>query len=112
MIFLKFDRRIFQHFDWTLLGLVLSVCAIGTLNIYSTGFSASEGQSFFYLKQIQWIALGLIFMMFIFFVDYRVIIQYAYIIYGIATALLILVFILGYASHGSQRWLGGGFFAC
>jgi rod shape determining protein RodA len=44
MIFLKFDRRIFQHFDWTLLALVLSVCAIGILNIYSTGFSASEGQ--------------------------------------------------------------------
>jgi rod shape determining protein RodA len=111
MIFLKFDRRIFQHFDWTLLGLVLSVCAIGTLNIYSTGFSASEGQSFFYLKQIQWIALGLIFMMLIFFVDYRVIIQGAYVIYGVSIMFLIFVFLFGYAAHGSQRWLGVGGFA-
>ena len=110
MIFLKFDRRIFQHFDWTLLGLVLSVCAIGALNIYSTGFSA-EGQSSFYLKQIQWIALGLIFMMMIFFVDYRVIIQAAYVIYGVSIALLICVFLFGYAAHGSQRWLGIGGFA-
>ena len=111
MIFLKFDRRIFHYFDWTLLAFVLSICAIGILNIYSTGFSASEGQIPLYLKQIQWIALGLIFMMIIFFIDYRVIIQYAYIIYGISIALLVLVFIFGYAAHGSQRWLGGGFFA-
>ena len=111
MIFFKFDRRIFQHFDWTLLALVLSVCAIGILNIYSTGFSASEEQYPFYLKQIQWIALGLIFMMIIFLIDYRVIIQGAYLIYGISVALLILVFIFGSSSHGAQRWLGGGFFA-
>ena len=75
MIFLKFDRRIFQNFDWTLLALVLSICAIGILNIYSTGFSASERQFPFYLKQIQWIVLGLILMMIIFLIDYRVIIQ-------------------------------------
>jgi rod shape determining protein RodA len=111
MIFLKFDRRIFHYFDWLLLAFVLSICAIGVLNIYSTGFSASEGQIPLYLKQIQWIALGLIFMMFIFFIDYRVIVQYAYVIYGVSIALLVLVFIFGYTSHGSQRWLGGGFFA-
>jgi rod shape determining protein RodA len=111
LIFLKFDRRIFQHFDWTLLALVLSVCAIGILNIYSTGFSASEGQFPLYLKQIQWIVLGLIFMMIIFLIDYRVIIQGAYIIYGISIALLVVVCLFGYAAHGSQRWLGGGGFA-
>jgi len=111
MIFFKFDRRIFQHFDWMLLGLVLCVCAIGTLNIYSTGFSASEGQSHFYLKQIQWIALGLIFMMVIFFIDYRVIIQGAYVIYGVSIVFLVFVFLFGYAAHGSQRWLGIGGFA-
>ncbi len=111
MIFLKFDRRIFHYFDWTLLAFVLSICAIGVLNIYSTGFSASEGQIPLYLKQIQWIALGLIFMMVIFFIDYRVIVQYAYIIYGVSITLLVLVYVLGYASHGSQRWIGGGFFA-
>jgi len=66
MIFLKFDRRIFQNFDWMLLMLVLSICAIGILNIYSAGYAISERQFPFYLKQIQWIALGLIIMMVIF----------------------------------------------
>jgi len=111
MIFLKFDRRIFHYFDWMLLAFVLCVCIMGILNIYSTGFSAAEDQTPFYLKQIQWVVVGLIFMMFIFFVDYRVIIQYAYIIYGFLIALLVLVFFIGSSSHGAQRWIGGGFFA-
>jgi rod shape determining protein RodA len=110
MIFLKFDRRIFQNFDWTLLVLVLSICAIGILNIYSAGYATSEKQFPFYLKQIQWIALGLIIMMVIFFIDYRLIIKGAYVIYGISVVLLALVYIYGYTMHGSQRWLAfGGF---
>ena len=110
MIFLKFDRRIFQNFDWTLLVLVLSICAIGILNIYSAGYAASERQFPFYLKQIQWIALGLLIMMVIFFIDYRLIIKGAYVIYGISVVLLALVYIYGYTMHGSQRWLAfGGF---
>jgi rod shape determining protein RodA len=111
MIFLKFDRRIFHHFDWTLLALVLIICVMGILNIYSTGFSAAEGQTPFYLKQLQWVVIGLVFTMAVFFVDYRVIAQYAYVIYGITVALLALVFIFGHSSHGAQRWIGGGFFA-
>jgi rod shape determining protein RodA len=93
-----------------LLVFVLCVCTMGILNIYSTGFSV-EGQTSFYLKQIQWVIVGLIFMMFIFFMDYRMIIQYAYIIYGFVIFLLVLVFFVGSSSHGAQRWIGGGFFA-
>lgn len=111
MIFLKFDRRIFHHFDWAFLALVLVICAMGIMNIYSTGFSTAEGQTPFYLKQLQWVAIGLVFMMAVFFTDYRVIARYAYTIYGVALALLVLVFIIGYSSHGAQRWIGGVFFA-
>jgi rod shape determining protein RodA len=110
MFFLKFDRRIFQNFDWTLVVLVLSICGIGILNIYSAGYAAGERQFPFYLKQIQWIILGLIIMMVIFFIDYRLIIKGAYVIYGISVALLVLVYIYGYTMRGSQRWLTlGGF---
>jgi rod shape determining protein RodA len=110
MIFLKFDRRIFQYFDWTLLALVLGICAIGIINIYSAGFSIGERQIPLYLKQIQWVLLGSFFMMFIFLVDYRVISEGAYVIYGISVALLVVVLFYGYTTHGSQRWISlGGF---
>ena len=111
MIFLKFDRRIFHHFDWTLLALVLSICAIGIVNIYSAGFSVGERQIPVYLKQTQWIALGLIFMIITFLIDYRTINQFAYIIYGISVAFLVLVFLHGSIMHGSQRWIALGIFS-
>jgi rod shape determining protein RodA len=110
MIFFKFDRRIFLHFDWTLLILVLGICAVGVLNIYSAAFSTGERQFPLYLKQVQWVLLGLLFMMIVFLIDYRVINENAYIIYGISIALLLLVFLYGFTTHGSQRWISlGGF---
>jgi rod shape determining protein RodA len=80
------------------------------MNIYSTGFSLTAAKSPLYLKQIQWIIMGLLFMLIILTVDHRILIQYAYIIHGIAILLLIFVTFYGYTTHGSQRWLAlGGF---
>jgi rod shape determining protein RodA len=105
MIFLKFDRRIFQNFDWTLLALVLGICTVGIINIYSAGYSIGDRPFPLYLKQIQWVFLGMAFMMLIYFIDYRVINEAAYIIYGISIALLVVVFLYGYTTRGSQRWI-------
>ncbi len=102
---LKFDRQLFFNIDWTLLFLVLGICAIGVMNIYSTGFSLTTVKaSPLFIKQIQWIVIGLLFMVIAFFIDYRVISQYIYIIHGAAVFLLLMVSLYGYATHGSQRW--------
>lgn len=29
------DRRLVTNFDWTLLGIVMAICLLGVLNIYS-----------------------------------------------------------------------------
>jgi len=109
MIFLKYDRRIFQNFDWTLFALVMSICAIGIMNIYSTGFSLIDNQSPLYLKQLQWIMFGLFLMMAAFLIDYRAINQAAYIIYAISIAALIFVALFGHTANGAQRWISFGF---
>jgi rod shape determining protein RodA len=110
MLFFKFDRRIFLYFDWTLLALVLGICAIGILNIYSAVHSSGERQYPLYVKQVQWVLLGLLFMTIIFLIDYRVINEGAYLIYGVSVALLLFVYLYGYTTHGSQRWIAvGGF---
>ncbi|PKN10670.1 MAG: rod shape-determining protein RodA [Deltaproteobacteria bacterium HGW-Deltaproteobacteria-7] len=109
MIFFKYDRRIFQNFDWTLCGLVLAICAIGIINIYSTGFSLSDNQSPLYLKQLQWILFGLFLMMITFLIDYRAINQAAYIIYAISVLSLIVVALFGHTANGAQRWISFGF---
>jgi len=103
---MKIDRRLFLNFDWTLLAIVISISIIGLLNIYSTGFSFGDGrQAPLYMKQAQWIALGLVFMIIAFSIDYRSISRYAYLIYGGSLILLIAVFLIGNEARGSQRWI-------
>jgi rod shape determining protein RodA len=110
MIFLKYDRRIFQYFDWTLFALVMSICAIGIVNIYSTGYSLMDNQSPLYLKQLQWIMFGMFLMIVTFLIDYRVINRAAYIIYAVSVLSLIFVAVFGHTANGAQRWISLGVF--
>lgn len=110
MIFFKFDRRIFQHFDWTLFALVMMICALGVINIYSTGFSLGDHSSPLYIKQLQWIIFGMFVMFITFLLDYRFINQAAYVIYGLSILSLIAVALFGHTANGAQRWISFGFF--
>src|SRR3990172_747128 len=103
---MKLDRRLILNFEWTLLFLVLAICIIGILNIYSAGFSLSDLRlKFLYVKQIEWTGAGLLLMILALSLDYRIITRHAYLIYFLNLALLILVFFVGYATRGSQRWI-------
>lgn len=103
---MKFDRRLLFNFDWTLLALILVISSIGILNIYSAGNSLDNfRQETLYIKQAQWIIIGLIFMGIVICIDYRFICQYAYVIYTVSILLLVVVAVYGYATHGSQRWI-------
>ncbi|MHB8772846.1 MAG: rod shape-determining protein RodA [Syntrophales bacterium] len=108
---IKLDRRLIFNFDWTLLSLVLLLSGIGLVNIYSTGFSLTDFQRTpLYIKQIQWILIGVTGMAVAFFVDYRFLGRHAYTVYGLSVILLLIVHAAGYATRGSQRWIVlGGF---
>jgi len=109
---MTFDRRLILNFDWTLLIIVLIICALGVLNIYSAGYSLSGVKTNpFYIKQLQWILIGLLCMSVAFCIDYRLISQYAYVLHGMAVFFLVIVFFYGYATHGSQRWITLGSFS-
>ncbi len=108
---MKFDRRLLLNFDWTLFGMVLIICFIGVMNIYSTGHSLADARHTpLYIKQMQSLTIGILAMFVAFSVDYRFIARHAYVIYGFSIVLLIAVFFLGTAVKGSQRWINlGGF---
>ena len=108
---IKLDRRLILNFDWTLFILVLVISGVGLLNIYSADFSLTDFRKTpLYIRQIQWILIGVAGMAVAFLVDYGFLSRHAYIIYGISIALLLLVFTTGYATRGSQRWIAvGGF---
>jgi rod shape determining protein RodA len=100
----RFDRRLFLHFDWTLFSLICLIVGIGLVNIYSAGFTFSRETSLC-AKQARWVMIGVVGMIIAFSIDYRSIVRHAYAIYGGAIFLLLVVFCYGYATHGSQRWI-------
>ena len=66
-----FERRLYHHIDWALLGAVLSLCTIGVAMIFSTTSDPTRSNSHLYLTQLYAIGLGLIAMVFTMSFDYR-----------------------------------------
>jgi rod shape determining protein RodA len=99
-----FDRRLVINIDWILLCLTLLISFFGVIAIYS----AAGGGENTYIKQIFWIGLGLVGLIFIISIDYRVLAQYAYFLYAIILAALVAVEFYGKMVFGAQRWLSLG----
>jgi rod shape determining protein RodA len=102
---MQIDRRLFIHFDWTLLGIVLLIATIGILNLYSATSKIEMSGAPLYLKQIFWLLIGLAVMVPIAFIEYRFYSDIAYIAYSIALFLLIVVLGFGAITSGAQRWV-------
>lgn len=105
-----FDRRLFTNFDWTLLGVVLLISAIGVLNIYSATASYLQVGIPYFVKQIYWIVAGVLLCIVACSLDYHLLEDIAYWVYGVVVLLLVLVLVAGKTSMGATRWLHLGFF--
>jgi rod shape determining protein RodA len=105
-----FDRRLVQNFDWLLLALVVIVCGIGIVNLYSAGHNRGEGTPLF-IKQLYWLAVGLGVMFVTLIYDYRHLEKLSYPIYILTILLLVAVMFGGKVVSGSRRWLPIGPFS-
>jgi rod shape determining protein RodA len=103
------DRRLFIHFDWTLLGLVLILASIGIVNLYSITSHWEVSGTPVYLKQTLWLLIGLVLMITVAFVEYRFYSDFAYIVYTVAIFFLVAVLAYGIITSGAQRWIKIGF---
>lgn len=102
---MQIDRRLFIHFDWTLLGIILVIATIGILNLYSATAKIEMSGTPLYLKQISWLVIGLAAMVAIAFIEYRFYADVAYIAYVVTLFLLIVVLCVGLITSGAQRWV-------
>ena len=100
------DRRLFIHFDWTLLGITLLIACIGILNLYSGTSGGEVTATPYYVKQIFWLLIGLALMIPVAFIEYRFYSDFAYFVYAIAFGLLLAV--LGYGIITSVPSDGSG----
>ncbi|MGA0163282.1 MAG: rod shape-determining protein RodA [Bdellovibrionota bacterium] len=99
------QNRIFNHFDWSFLGLVLGISALGLMTLYSSTYL--NRIDIFY-KQSLFLGMGLVIAMVIGLIDYRIFERLAWPAYVGVILLLIAVDLFGKTSQGSQRWLGLG----
>lgn len=98
--------------DYWLLGSVLGLLAIGLVMVYSAGSVLAfhdYGDSFYFVKrQLLFAVLGIVSMVFMINLDYRILRKYAKIGLLLCFALLVIVLIpgIGVVRGGARSWLG------
>lgn len=105
------DRRLFTNIDWVLVGLTLTVCLVGIINIYSATSTYKIVGSPYYLKQFYWLLVGSFIVLLISSIDYHLFEDFSYWFYGFLLLLLVAVLVIGRRSMGATRWLSLGFFS-
>ncbi len=95
--------------DYPFVAFVLLIVFVGLVMVYSTsayrGMELFGDSAYFAKRQLVFAVSAIIIAYFVSKADYRVIAKYSKLILIISMVLLILVYIIGTASHGSARWL-------
>ncbi len=93
----------FRDFDWVLLLLVLVICALGVVEIYS----ATLNTKFMgvHVKQMYWILAGVVLMFMVSFFNYQVLLERVPLLYLISIVSLLAVELFGKKYLGARRWV-------
>ncbi|MDD2580795.1 MAG: rod shape-determining protein RodA [Desulfuromonadaceae bacterium] len=104
------DRRLLINIDLVLAGLVVTVCLLGILNIYSATTPYKIVGTAYYIKQFYWMLLGMSISLAVSSIDYHILEDLSYWFYGLLLLLLIAVLLVGKKTMGATRWLDFGLF--
>lgn len=101
-----FDRRLAENFEWMLFLVVVTLCTIGVVTVFSAVVEHPDDfMQNLYFKQIIWLCVGMMSMIGCFMASYKQFDRYALLIYLFCILLLALVLLLGRYVAGSRRWL-------
>jgi rod shape determining protein RodA len=95
------------NINWTLVLLICLNASIGFAMLYSVAGGSVDP---WVKRQAMRFAMGLGVMFVVSVIDIRIWLRYAYVIYGVALALLASVEFIGSVGMGAQRWVDIGFF--
>lgn len=102
-----FDPRVFSHFNWQLFFVTLAIMFLAMMNLYSATLDLPIAK--YFTAQMVYCAGGLVLMLLLTVVHYRVFEKLGYFFYVLNILLLILTMVKGRAALGAQRWLDLGF---
>jgi rod shape determining protein RodA len=99
------ESRIWRHFDLPLLLTSVVLSALGVAAIYSAtlGTETNDSLDSRVIRQVIYVAVGMLIMAALATTDYRVWSNLAYPAYGLTLAALLAVNLIGRVAHGSQR---------
>ena len=103
-----FERRLYYHIDWAMVGALLALCLIGLAQIYSATYTPERGASPIFYTQIWGILLGFSALLIALAVDYRSLADKSHFLYLAILALLLGVLVFGVVRGGSRRWIDLG----
>lgn len=101
------ERRFLASFDFATLATVLLLSGLGIVAIASAT-QMQPGRSSLWQVQALWLAIGLIAMLVVVGLDYHVWAEFAYLLHGLALALLVAVIFFGKEVGGNRSWLDLG----
>ena len=102
-----FDRRLLQNFDWVLLLLTLTICAIGVVSIFSAS-KGYPGHAEYWIRQIYWIGIGCGVGFFMLLVDFRTIAVWSYALHVLATISLVVILFIDSGGRVNRWFMVGG----
>lgn len=102
---LVWDR--FRKLDWWMIGAILLLITLSVVLMYGIESGPTDESSTF-VKQILFGVLGLMLFFGFSFVNYRILQNYAYILYGAGVVVLVSVLLFGTTIRGTTGWFQFG----
>ena len=103
-------RRFLRYFDWTSFLLMIGLALIGLLFVFSATYRPEQTYSIFFKKQAFGLVCGIFIYLLCSLIDYRTLLQWGYIIYGLTLGVLLFTVLKGSIGMGAQRWINLGLF--
>lgn len=103
-------RQPLKDFDLPILLVVVVLCGIGVLIIYSSIQVGAEAGRNLYLKHLIWLGIGLGSLCLFLAIPPKAFYAFAYLFYALSLFLLLLPLLRGAGSFPARRWIDLGFF--
>ena len=99
----------FRKIEWWIQICALILCGIGLVALFSASYDSGLDE---FKKQAMWIAVSIIIMLIVMFVDYKIIIKLSPVLYGLAIIMLVAV-LFTKPVNGARSWfeIGNGMFS-
>ena len=103
---ISIDRRLLENLDWVLLGAAGLVISLSVLTLANLGIG--RGGASVAVRQLLWVGISVAALVVVASFDYRTLVRAAPVLYAVATAGLLAIFIIGRSVSGARRWIALG----